>query len=139
MAQPQQVCINCHFFVKYSNNLSGNRTINMGNDERNKIRNGELSRDFGLRCDFGVWDEGFNFEKTKVQEILLKTDRQDFCFYWKYRPNMLIPAAKILQERESVNRETLRERRLTIFGIWIAALALLLDVVLKTLEFISTP
>jgi hypothetical protein len=137
MAQPKLACINCHFFVKYSNSPSGKHIINK--DERKKIREGEVSRDFGLCCDFGVWDEGFNFDKTKIQEILLKKDRQDFCFYWAYRPNMLTPAAKILQERETINRETSRERRLTILGLWIAALALVVDVFLRIVEFMSTP
>lgn len=137
MAGTKQVCINCHFFVKYFNSSNGNRIANVSSgDDRDKIRKGEPNRDFGLCCDFGVWDEGFNFDKKKIQEILLKTDRQDFCFYWAYRPGMLTPAAKILQERDAKNRETSRERKLAIVGLWIAASALIANVLLKYFKII---
>jgi len=137
MAGTKQVCINCHFFVKYFNSPNGNRITSVSSgDDRDKIHKGELHRGFGLCCDFGVWDEGFNFDKTKIQEILLKTDRKDFCFYWTYRPGMLTPAAKILQERDAKNRETSRERKLTIVGLWIAVSALVANVLLKILKII---
>ncbi len=46
----------------------------------------------------------------------------------------MIPAAKALQEREAQARDASRDRRLTIAGLWIAALALLANVGLKLAE-----
>src|SRR5207244_9177831 len=51
-----------------------------------------------------------------------------------YRQGMMIPAAKALQEREAQARDASRDRRLTIAGLWIAALALLANVGLKLVE-----
>ena len=40
---------------------------------------------------------------------------------------MLLPAAKVLQEREYNNRKSARDRRITKIGLWIAAIALIVN------------
>jgi hypothetical protein len=41
---------------------------------------------------------------------------------------MLLPAAKILQQREAEAQEARGDRRRTIYGLWIAATAILVNV-----------
>jgi len=48
---------------------------------------------------------------------------------------MLFPAAKVLQQREAAAREAHQDRRLTIVGLWIAAVALAANVFLKLFEW----
>ncbi len=124
-------CANCHFFIR---DTMGHKLLI--NDEKRKLA---CEDDFSwvkslesLSCYFGVWDEGY----TKIErdkEIVQKT-RKDFCFYWRYRPGMLLNAAETLQERESQKRETRKERILTILGLWIAALALLGNIIVNLLK-----
>jgi hypothetical protein len=79
-------------------------------------------------CHFGVWDEGYNFDTATRRAVIVDAQRRGFCFYWPYRSGMLFPAAKVLQEREARDRDAARDRRLTIWGLWIAALALVANV-----------
>ena len=44
---------------------------------------------------------------------------------------MFFPAAEVLQKREADNRESSRDRLLTIIGLWIAAIALAVGVVIE--------
>ena len=82
-------------------------------------------------CAYGVWDQGYNFDMSKIQDELVEKDRKNFCFFWKYRPGMFLPAAKILQEREAQARDSSKDRKLTIWGLWIAATALGVNVYLQ--------
>ncbi len=103
--------------------------VNEEERERARVDNFSWTGDrWTLACSFGVWDEGFNFDRRNRYRLLADTDRHGFCFYWKYRRGMLIPAAKILQEREARYHEARKDRRLTLMGLWIAALALVADV-----------
>jgi len=77
-----------------------------------------------LACHFGVWNESSIADRERRPEVIVETNRKDFCFFWPYRPGMLLPAATILQEREVADRETSKDRSYTIIGLWIAALAL---------------
>jgi hypothetical protein len=121
----RKACINCHFLVK----IYEGHSFEIRPQEREAVRRQDYSafEHYALACHFGVWDEGFNFDKEYRQKIIVETDRRDYCFFWKHRPGMLLPAAEALQKREADNREASRDRRLTLFGLWIAAIALVLD------------
>lgn len=137
LGTPQQACVNCHFFVKEARTLPNTPVLEITPAERDLARGGDyswLKEHFAICCHFGVWDEGHNFDRSKRQQILVETDRRNFCFFWKHRPGMLLPAAKILQEREAQAREAARDRRLTIVGLWIAAMALLANVLMRSAE-----
>ena len=84
-----------------------------------------------LNCHFGVWDEGYEPGNEKRFERIVNTERKDFCFYWRHRPGMLLPAAETLQKREAESKEAARDRKLALVGLWIAALALFADVILR--------
>jgi len=85
-----------------------------------------------LSCSFGVWDEGsdfFAFLEDDRHQTIVEKDRGDSCFWWPYNPAMLLPAAKILQEREAKNRDAARDRLLTRIALWIAVFALFVNAV----------
>ena len=54
-------------------------------------------------------------------------------FFFRHRPGMLLPAAKVLQQREVASQDTRRERRLTLCALVIAVLAIVADVVVQSL------
>ena len=82
-----------------------------------------------LSCYFGVWDEGHSSCDVSQRPVVIAgTDRRNFCFFWGHRPGMFLPAAKVLQEREARLHEARRDRRLTLWGLWIAAAALIANV-----------
>lgn len=86
---------------------------------------------YALACHFGVWDEGHNLAPDSRQQIIVQMNRQNYCFFWPHRPGMLLPAAEVLQKREADNQEASRDRRYTLIGLWIAAFALVAEVLSK--------
>jgi|SRR3990172_72823 len=135
----KQSCTGCHFFVKEARSLPSPNpiTVDVTNEERSLAAKGDFSwakEPWTLACHFGVWDEGYNFDKSKRQTLIAETDRRDYCFFWPYRQGMLIPPGKVLEQREAEAREASRDRRLTIWGLWIAAIALVIDIGLRIAE-----
>ena len=124
-----QACVNCHFLMQQGNGHKFEVTL----QDRESIRKKDYSSfdNVSLGCYFGVWDEGHNFARERRHEVMVATNRKDFCFYWSYRPGMFFPAAEVLQKREADNRESSRDRLLTIIGLWIAAIALAVGVVIE--------
>ena len=61
-----------------------------------------------LACYRGIWDEGYNSDPERRNEIIVETPRKGRCFFWKYTPGMLLPAAKELQE-QYVRKERLAD------------------------------
>jgi len=108
--------------------------LEVRSEERAKTRRGDYSwllDDYALACHFGVWDEGHNFDKAARHAVIVETDRHDFCFFWRHRPAMLLPAAEVLQKREAERREARYDRKLTIVGLWIAAMALAVNLLVE--------
>ena len=139
MFRSKQTCSDCHFFVKGARGLPSSTpfVLNASNEERDLAKAGVFSwaeEHYSLACHFGVWDEGFNFDRAQRYEVIVQKDRRNFCFFWHFRPGMLLPAAKVLQEREARDRDAAKDRRLTIIGLWIAAVALAIDVGLRIVE-----
>jgi len=128
LGRRRQTCVECHFFVKEARGLpAGPIVLPVSEEERAKARANDFAwvkPHYTLSCHFTVWDEGFDLPPDRRHEVIAATDRRDQCFFWKYRPSMLLPAAKVLQEREARDHEAQRDRRLTIWGLWIAAVAL---------------
>jgi len=86
-------------------------------------------------CEFGVWIDS---DPDKILEEVwrqrLKNRKGDFtCFFLPYQSGMLMPAAKVLQEREERYRREKGERRLTKITIWVAIAALVANVLLQGL------
>lgn len=138
----KQVCADCHFFFKEARDLpTGRSPREITEEERKKAHAGDYSwhkEYYALSCKFGVWDEGHNFDHSKKHALLTQTDRRRFCFFWKHRPGMLLPAAEILQQREAKAYEARVDRKLTICGLWIAAISLLVNTFLRISERFSS-
>ena len=128
-------CVNCHFFVKNLRDNNRELTFDVSANERDLCRKNNFSwqKEESLACHLSVWDEGYRLNQSKY-DLIVQQNRSNYCFFWKYRPGMLQPAAETLQKREMEIREASKDRRLTIIGLWIAALALLISVVLQILE-----
>jgi hypothetical protein len=129
MSKPRQACVDCHFLTnerRVSDTTSRNE---VSEAQRNQTRGNDLSwhRDsYCLMCDFLVWDEGFKVREEQLYEIIVETERED-CFFWPWHPGMLLPAARVLQERAAVREERDRELRLTRRGLRFAGIALLIN------------
>jgi len=131
----KQSCVDCHFFVKTIKDPQRG-PIEIEASEREKARQEDYSWvvygtggvSVWLACSFGVWDEGYNkFDRAKRYQVIVEKDQGDSCFWWPYNPAMLIPAAKILQEREARNRDAEHDRSLTRRGLKIATIALFIN------------
>ncbi|OHB40154.1 MAG: hypothetical protein A2069_05715 [Planctomycetes bacterium GWB2_41_19] len=137
--KPKQSCVDCHFLVKKIKNPEI-KSFEITESERDKASQGNYSwvvygqlppSSVRLACSFGVWDEMYDYNNDVLKErrhLIVEKNRWDFCFWWKYHPNMRPEAAEILQEREAKNRDSTRDRRLTLIGLWIAAIALVINV-----------
>lgn len=125
-------CLNCHFFIKtiHSENCA-HHTMAINQKMRDCIKKGDFSwrKQCSLNCDFLVWSEGFT-PNINLQETIIKTKRND-CFFWKYKPNMLLPAARKLQKRKSENEKLKRSLMYTRIGLYISAFALLINIILN--------
>ncbi|MCI0726404.1 MAG: hypothetical protein L0332_06735 [Chloroflexi bacterium] len=136
----KQVCVNCHFFVKRAFTDDG-RVLEflISEDEREAIlkhRDYSKLTNRSLACYHGVWDQGLNFEEEQGHQIIALQPRKGFCFFWKYRPGMLLKAASTLQQREDEQRAASRDRRLTLLGLWLAVIALVVDALLQLASLI---
>lgn len=101
-SSPKEACVNCHFIMKHSNPNKFAITA----DERDSIRNRDYSwlHDcYALGCYHGIWDEGYNFNIERRNEMIVTTNRKDGCFFFPYKEGMLFPAAEKLQKREPLH------------------------------------
>ena len=137
----RQACVDCHFFIKDWRDTRPTTIFVVTEAERRACRNrdfswhDEVKAPVALACYMGVWDQGVGeFDKGKRYELVVENERRGFCFFWRHRPGMLLGAAKELQEREMAADEARQDRRLILVGLWIAALALLADVVLQLVK-----
>ena len=138
----KQYCVDCHFFVKEDRSRTPpwSSAISLENRKKTRIDDFSWKRDSeAIGCAYGVWDEGHDFERSKRHEILVGTNRKNFCFFWKYQKGMFVPAAKILQEREAAQRKARRDRILTIVGLWIAAIALAVNTFIEVWDSCKGP
>jgi hypothetical protein len=114
------------------------RNKNDGSNEYHKkfYQNGHLC------CFFNVWDrqrkilpqEKLDISNQKTIEYLKKeinqTPRENYCFFWKYRPGMSFEAAQVLQKRESDNREASKDRKYTEKSLRMAMVAIIVTAIL---------
>jgi hypothetical protein len=88
-----------------------------------------------LCCHQGVWDEGAQgFEESQMYQTIINIDRKNDCFFWPYQPGMRLPVAKELERREADRNKANREQHLTRIGLWIAAIAFFLQLVVNIIE-----
>lgn len=133
----RQACVDCHFFVKSYRDSRPAMTSLVSADERAAVRKGGFSwhddrkAPVALACHMEVWDEGVaGYPHDDRYGLLVEQERKGRCFFRSFEPGMLLPAAQELQKREMEADRWRRERRLTLVGLWIAALALLASLII---------
>ena len=139
MADDTRYCVDCHFLVKWTRIDGETHTYVLNDEERRKSREGDygwVGNEWALACDFRVWDEGTRPDTGLRSNLIMKTNRSESCFFRKYHPGMLLPAARILQEREMLASEARKDRRLTIYGLYIAAIGLVVNAVVSIASLI---
>jgi hypothetical protein len=135
------VCVNCHFLrIQFGEKCE----LTLKSKDRDSIRKGNFDdvteNKFVFECYRGVWSEGYNgtegFDKSKEarKKEINETPRKNFCFFWKYRPGMFLPAAEELQKRDYELEYARKDRCLTIWGLFIAAIALLANVIFNIIS-----
>jgi hypothetical protein len=121
---PKESCVSCQFFIQ---RFSKETYTNPNSDCRENARNNHfewVNENSFLECYFLVWAEGHGtYRQERFDTIILK-NRRDFCFYWPYHPEMMMPAAETLQKRDVEAKETRRTRKLARTSIWISFFAL---------------
>ena len=135
----KQICRNCHFFAKEYREENTGRALSfsVSTKERNKIEMGDIDAvksHYSLKCQRGVWDEGISLEKENRLCLLNKIGRKNTCFFFPYNPNMMFSAASELQKRAQENQQLKRSNMYTRIGLWVAALALLINAVVNLLK-----
>ena len=134
----RQSCADCHFFVQSYRDSQPPPISVVSEQNRAATRQGDFSWNddnkapVALSCYMDVWDQGVSgFPRDKRYDLIVGQNRRGFCFFRKYQPGMLLSAAKELQKREMEADRWRKERRLTVLGLWIAAVALILTVILE--------
>ena len=128
-----QACRDCHFLIKElptQDPVHHPYQSHVTPEERRSLTNndyGWVTGDYFLRCSMGVWDEGYGTQLEERRKTIVETNRRSYCFFWPFRPGMFLQAAETLQRREWELAEARRDRMLTIVGLWIAAVALVAD------------
>lgn len=134
MGKPRQACVDCHFFVSQYRDASGVHPSVVSEENRDLSRRNDFSWCDAYRslvCNFMVWDQGVHFDLERRHEVIVGTERTDSCFFFPWRHGMLLPAARRLQAREANYREANRDRKLTMLGLWIAAIALVVGAIVQ--------
>lgn len=139
---PKEVCVDCHFFSTKTLHPPNDLEHGVSEDERRQLK----ANDFSLiadnnvvpGCQMKVWSSVWPVNKTKLTEEIFTTERKGFCFYWPYRPRMAFPAAEMLQKRAVENREAAWDRKLTIYGLLLAAIALLVQAFLAVIGLVMS-
>lgn len=125
-------------------------------EEENFYRLQNLKVDYRtyLCCSKGAWDEQILIkninrygedkfhqeQKDELKKILWETiidinrnaknSCSNSCFYHKFQPGMLLPAAEELEKRETMQKEAAADRKWIKRGIWIPAFATLVASIL---------
>lgn len=79
----------------------------------------------------GVWDAGIDPSLEKDIQKIVDVSRKGLCFFTENVPGMSFQAAKVLQERRSENAQLRKSNLYTQIGLWIAALALIANVLVE--------
>lgn len=134
-------CLMCQFFVKTVVTVLC-RTVSptVMDEEDRKMNIDALIKKYScvspngevtgyLFCYRGCWDESVWEKNHKRNKALLKKtiiiNRNDAnsssgnsCFYRKFQPEILLPAAEELEKRETIQKEAAADRRWIKVGAW---------------------
>lgn len=117
------ICRNCHFLAKSHQTRGGESHVFSWNEDDRTT--GFVKEHYSPNCYLGVWDAGINPSLLEKTNKLIDEDRKNLYFFIENHPGMSFQAAEILQEGRAQNSDLKRSNLYTQIGLWIAALALL--------------
>ena len=134
MDQQTQICLNCHFFAKYSY-LPKNKTeyihtitkyereLLLKNDfswQENNLEN----KKYKLKCYMHIWDE----VGVDLNSEILEKDRHEKCFFIPYNEYLGLPKAENIAKHTPNNLEQKKYRIIMTIGLTIAIIVLIIDI-----------
>ena len=135
----RQTCLDCHYFVREARGIQQQPIVlEVSLAERAKTKCGDYSwllDHYALCCYRKVWDEGYKLDQNQRHAVISQINRRNKCFFWRFRPGMMLPAALELQKAEEEVTDKHRARRLTFYGLLIGALALILNAWVRIAEY----
>ncbi len=106
----------------------GTQVFDIAHDERLRLARGGpptgvLDAHWSPACFKKVWDWA-NLREDSEKDLVrvLTGDRGEACFFYLHNPGMLFSAAAKLERRKADRREASRDRKVAKWGIFIAAL-----------------
>jgi len=139
---PKESCVSCHFFGKKTLRPANDLEQSVSEDERRQLQANDFSfiADDNVLpgCQMKVWTSVWKVNKTKLIEEVITTDRKNFCFYWPYRPGMAFLAAQTLQKRAAETKEAAHDRKLVIYSLWLAVIALFVQAILAVVGIVMS-
>lgn len=132
---PKQVCADCHFFCRHYRSHNGQ---DFTFEIQRKSRDLAVAGDFSwqrpteaIACHKGIWDEGAGLRESSKAQQVSETDRRGRCYYFKYQPGVLFPAAEKLQQEASSRSSEKLKLRLTIYALILTIAGMLVKLVLE--------
>ena len=106
------------------------------------LRGGKISDELGSffpTC----WKEYCDNREHRPEQdtdipTILKKDREDCCFFYKYIPGMTFSTAEKLRSEESSYREVKKGRSLKLLGIIVAAIVAIILVIVTAIVTLSS-
>jgi hypothetical protein len=77
-----------------------------------------------------VFDQKGKPRETSLDVVRLTMERGHSCFWYPFQSRMSLEAAKVLERRSADRREAARDRAWVKYGVWVAAIGLLLNFLL---------
>ena len=107
---------------------------------RKQLREGNPIGNSTLKCYQGVWNAKA-VENNPENELdqLLREDREEFCLFYPYKPNVFPAAAKHFERRDADRREAKQDRKWAKIAVWVAAGALILNLAWSMYQHFSSP
>lgn len=134
----RQTCADCHYFVREVRAVQPQIiTLEVPPADRAKAKRNDYSwlRDhYALCCNRKVWDEGHAFDPSQRHAVVSQINRRGKCFFWRFQPGMMQPAALELQKSETEAADKYCARHLTFYGLVIGALALIANAWVRIAE-----
>lgn len=128
----KQKCRNCHFLCKTHRSESG-ETFDLSWTSKDRS-NGKITTPYSSSCYLKVWDTGIDPSINTNLVNVIDENRKNVCFFMAHKPGMSFHAAKVLQERKSENAQLKRTNLYTQIGLWIAALALIANLLVAVFK-----
>jgi hypothetical protein len=131
----KQACVDCHFFVRNHRGDGGQQvTQEVSKASRDLAANDDLSwqRHWeSLACHKGIWDEGVGFPGSDKVDQISSQDRRKKCYFFKYQPGMLLPAAVKLREEAIERSFDLQKHRLAVIAIVLTLVGTIVGLVIR--------